>query len=61
MLSYGFFLDLAIILLLTKLLGIFTKRISLPQVVGAILAGLLIGPSCFKILFQKWRRSASLC
>ena len=52
MLSYGFFLDLAIILLLTKLLGIFTKRISLPQVVGAILAGLLIGPSCFNIVHE---------
>lgn len=52
MLSYGFFLDLAIILLLTKLLGLLTKRISLPQVVGAILAGLLIGPSCFNIVHE---------
>lgn len=52
MLSYGFFLDLAIILLLTKLLGLLTKRISLPQVVGAIFAGLLIGPSCFNIVHE---------
>ena len=50
MTSYGFLLDLAIILFATKLFGLLTRRISLPQVVGAIVAGLIIGPSCFNIV-----------
>lgn len=39
--------DCAIILLATKLLGMATRKIGLPQVVGMILAGLLIGPALF--------------
>lgn len=34
-----------IILLATKLLGMFTRKLGLPQVVGMIIAGLLIGPA----------------
>lgn len=37
--------DLAIILLSAKLLGLLAKRLGAPQVVGEIVAGLLIGPS----------------
>jgi Kef-type K+ transport system membrane component KefB len=37
--------DCAVILLCTKLLGMFTRKLGLPQVVGMILAGLLIGPA----------------
>ena len=37
--------DCAIILLATKLLGMLTRKLGLPQVVGMILAGLLIGPA----------------
>lgn len=40
----------AIILLATKLLGMATRKIGLPQVVGMILAGLLIGPALFQRL-----------
>ena len=40
----------AIILLATKLLGMGTRKIGLPQVVGMILAGLLIGPAIFERL-----------
>lgn len=39
------FRDLAIIILSAKLLGILAKRFGAPQVVGEIIAGLLIGPS----------------
>ena len=39
--------DCAVILLFTKLLGIATRKIGLPQVVGMIIAGLLIGPAIF--------------
>ncbi len=35
------------ILLFTKLLGMLTRKLGLPQVVGMILAGLLIGPAIF--------------
>ena len=52
MLSYGFFLDLAIILLSTKLFGLFTRRLQMPQVVGALLAGLLLGPTFLNILHE---------
>lgn len=41
-----YLLDIAIILLSTKLLGMLTRRIQMPQVVGALLAGLLLGPAC---------------
>ncbi|MGI5959954.1 MAG: cation:proton antiporter [Massiliimalia sp.] len=48
--SYKFLFDLALILLSTKLLGILTRRVNMPQVVGALLAGLLLGPACFNVL-----------
>lgn len=43
--DYTFLLDLAIILLATKLLGLLMKKLGLPQVVGALLAGILVGPA----------------
>ena len=42
--DYRFLLELAIIIFGTKLLGVLMKRIGLPQVVGALLAGIIIGP-----------------
>ncbi len=48
--SYQFLLDLAIILMFTKLLGITTTKVRMPQVVGALLAGLLLGPAVFGIM-----------
>lgn len=48
--SYLFLVQLSAILLCTKLLGILTKRVSLPQVVGALIAGLLLGPACFGLI-----------
>ena len=52
MLSYEFLFDIALILMSTKLLGLLTKKIQLPQVVGALLAGLLLGPACLNILHE---------
>lgn len=43
--AYECFRDLAIILISAKLLGLLAKKLKAPQVVGQILAGLLIGPS----------------
>lgn len=48
--SYHYLLDLAIILISTKLFGLLTKRFNMPQVVGALLAGLLLGPAVFNVL-----------
>lgn len=41
---------LAIILLATKLFGMLTRKLGLPQVVGMVVAGLLIGPAIFSQL-----------
>ncbi len=48
--TYRFLLDLAMILLSTKALGILTSKIKMPQVVGALLAGLVLGPAVFNVL-----------
>lgn len=43
--EYKYLLDIALILMATKLLGMLTRKIQLPQVVGALLAGLVLGPA----------------
>ena len=48
--SYKYLLDIALILISTKILGLLSRRIQLPQVVGALIAGLLLGPACFGVL-----------
>ena len=50
--TYRYLLDLAIILISTKLLGLLTRRVQMPQVVGALLAGLILGPAGFGILAE---------
>ena len=50
--DYKYLLDLAIILLCTKALGLLTRRVQMPQVVGALLAGLLLGPAGVGILTE---------
>lgn len=50
--NYTFLLDLALILFSTKILGLFTRRIHLPQVVGALLAGLILGPAILNVISQ---------
>lgn len=48
--SYTYLLLLALILLSTKVFGLATERIHMPQVVGALLAGIILGPSGFGVL-----------
>ncbi|MFI3313357.1 MAG: cation:proton antiporter, partial [Eubacteriales bacterium] len=48
--SYTYLLILAIILISTKLLGLVTEKAHLPQVIGALLAGIILGPSGFGVL-----------
>ena len=50
--SYDIFLELAVIVAAAKSLGILARKLKAPQVVGMIVAGLLIGPSCFGIVEQ---------
>ena len=42
--TYEVFRDLAIIIIAAKLLGLLARKCKAPQVVGEIIAGLLIGP-----------------
>lgn len=50
MTSYRFLFDLALILLTTKVLGLANKRFQLPQVVGALMAGVIFGPTVLNLL-----------
>ena len=43
--EYSYILFIALILLSTKILGLVTKKMKLPQVVGALLAGVILGPA----------------
>lgn len=42
--EFNYLIVLAVILLATKLLGLFTRRVKMPQVVGALVAGVILGP-----------------
>ena len=50
--SYHFLLDLALILLGTKILGLIAQKFQMPQVVGALIAGLLLGPAGLNLLSE---------
>ncbi len=43
--SYEFLLFLAIILIMTKVLGLISRKVKMPAVVGALIAGIILGPS----------------
>jgi len=43
--GYKVFLDLALIIIFAKVFGILARKLKAPQVVGEIIAGLLIGPA----------------
>ncbi len=43
--SYDYLWHIALILISTKIFGLITRRFQMPQVVGALLAGLLLGPA----------------
>lgn len=50
--AYGIFKDLAIIIIAAKFFGILARKCKAPQVVGEIMAGLLIGPSILGLVNQ---------
>ena len=56
-LSIQFFLQLAVILLFCRLVGAIARRFGQPQVVAEMLAGVLLGPSLFGLVWpegQQW-------
>jgi Kef-type K+ transport system membrane component KefB len=50
--TYEIFKDLAIIILFAKFFGILARKFKAPQVVGEIIAGLIIGPSVLGLVQQ---------
>lgn len=50
--NYSFLLNLTIILLSTKVLGLVTRKFHMPQVVGALLAGVILGPAMLGTLHE---------
>lgn len=45
MTSYYYLLTIAVIILSTKIMGGLSERVNMPQVVGALIAGVILGPS----------------
>ncbi len=50
--SYTYILDIALILISTKLFGLISRKFQLPQVVGALFAGLILGPAMLNIVHE---------
>ena len=48
--DYTYLLYIAIILIFTKAFGLLSKVIKLPQVVGALVAGIILGPVCLNLV-----------
>ncbi|TDD58606.1 cation:proton antiporter [Kribbella antibiotica] len=51
-----FFLQLAIILAACRVVGLLARRIGQPQVVGEMIAGVLLGPSLFGLIAPNWQQ-----
>lgn len=47
---YNIFIYIAIILITTKLGGVLSRKVKMPQVLGALIAGVIIGPSALGII-----------
>jgi Kef-type K+ transport system membrane component KefB len=55
-LAVQFFLQLAIILLACRAVGLVAARFGQPQVVAEMITGVLLGPSCFGWLAPAWQQ-----
>lgn len=51
--NYQFLLWIAVILISTKLMGLICRSINLPEVVGALLAGVVLGPSALNLIVME--------
>ncbi len=48
--AFSYLLVLVIIISSTKVFGLLSKRVNMPQVVGALVAGVIVGPSCLDLV-----------
>jgi Kef-type K+ transport system membrane component KefB len=55
-LAVQFFFQVAIILVACRVVGALAKRLGQPQVVAEMIAGVLLGPSLFGLLFPQWQQ-----
>ncbi|SAK80490.1 sodium/hydrogen exchanger [Caballeronia calidae] len=56
-LSVHFFLQAAVIVFTSQLVGRIAQRVGQPQVVGEMIAGVLLGPSLFGLLLPQWQQA----
>ncbi len=56
-LSVYFFAQAAVIVLVCQLVGRLARRIGQPQVVGEMVAGVMLGPSLFGLLLPHWQQA----
>jgi Kef-type K+ transport system membrane component KefB len=56
-LSAAFFLQMFVILAICRLVGMIARRLGQPQVVGEMIAGVIMGPSLFGLLFPGWQQA----
>ncbi|MBC7940906.1 MAG: cation:proton antiporter, partial [Chitinophagaceae bacterium] len=56
-LSVYFFLQLAVILLVCRLVGRLAQKLGQPQVVGEMIAGVTLGPSLLGLFFPEWQQA----
>ncbi|HTH46853.1 MAG TPA: cation:proton antiporter [Candidatus Limnocylindria bacterium] len=56
-LSVAFFLQMAVILGVCRVVGLMARRFGQPQVVGEMIAGVLLGPSLFGLFLPQWQQS----
>jgi Kef-type K+ transport system membrane component KefB len=54
-LSVAFFLQMFFILAVCRLVGIAARKVGQPQVVGEMIAGVLMGPSFFGLFWPEWQ------
>lgn len=55
-LSVAFFFQMFVILAVCRLVGLVARRIGQPQVVGEMIAGVLLGPSLFGLFLPDWQQ-----
>lgn len=56
-LSVYFFIQAAVIVLASQFVGRLAQRVGQPQVVGEMIAGVLLGPSLFGLLLPQWQQA----
>src|SRR5690606_23083892 len=55
-LAIQFFIQIAVILLFCRIVGVIAARLGQPQVVAEMIAGVLLGPSLFGLFWPEWQQ-----